>query len=196
MFTGIIKSVDQVAKITPKSISIKLGVEAAVGDSVSVNGVCLTLNDKNEFDIMDETFKSTNLALLKVGDRVNIEPAIPVNGKLGGHFVTGHVDFSAKVISFEKDILKVALSAKYSRFFAIKGSAAVNGVSLTVCDLDSDSFSVSLVDFTLKNTNLGIIKVGDLVNVEVDLIARYMERMLESADQNVKFEWLKERNFI
>ncbi|HAU39694.1 MAG: riboflavin synthase subunit alpha, riboflavin synthase [Candidatus Peregrinibacteria bacterium GW2011_GWF2_43_17] len=184
MFTGIIKSIGKVKKVSPKSLKIELGISAEPGDSISINGVCLTLNEKGEFDVMDETFKKSMFRSLEVGDKVNIEPALSLAGKIGGHFVTGHVDFAPEVVSFKDNILKISLPPEYSRFFAIKGSVAINGVSLTICDLDSGSFSVSLVDFTLKNTNLGSLKKGSLVNIEVDLIARYMERML------------KERNFI
>lgn len=180
MFTGIIKSVGRVKKTSLKSLKITLGVLANPGESISVNGVCLTLNEKGEFDVMKETLKKTNLGSLKAGDNVNIEPALSVSDKLSGHFVTGHVDFASRVLSFKDNILCVAVPVNYSRFFAMKGSVAVNGVSLTICDLSGNSFSVSLVNFTLKNTNLGFLKEGDLVNIEVDLIAKYTERILKN----------------
>lgn len=184
MFTGIIKSIGIVKKFSNNNLKIAHDLKLSKGDSISVNGICLTAKDDLSFDIMEETFDRTNLGLLKKGHKVNLEPALLFNGKVDGHLVLGHVDFVGEVLGFEKNILRIGFPVGYGKFFAIKGSSAVNGVSLTISALGSDYFEVSLVDFTLKNTNLGELKKDDKVNVEVDMIARYLDRLL------------KERNFI
>lgn len=174
MFTGIIKSAG-IIEDGPNPLRIKHDLEVKPGDSVAVNGVCLTVNDDFTFDIMDETLDRTNLGALQKGDKVNLEPAMELNGKIDGHLVSGHVDFVGEVL---EENLRVSFPEDYGKFFALKGSVTINGVSLTISGLDNNWLEVSLVDFTLKNTNLGDLKAGDKVNVEVDLIARYLERML------------------
>ncbi|MFA6528286.1 MAG: riboflavin synthase [Candidatus Gracilibacteria bacterium] len=196
MFTGIIRSIGIVQSFLGDNLKISHALKLNPGDSVSVNGVCLTAKDDLSFDLMEETLNKTNLGLIKKGCRVNLESALEFNGKVDGHLVSGHVDFVGEVLNFEKCVLRVNFPESYSKFFAIKGSVAVNGVSLTISGLGSDYFEVSLVDFTLKNTNLGEVKKGDEVNIEVDMIARYLDRLLEAQAGETKYEWLKERNFI
>ncbi len=180
MFTGIIKSVGTVSEVVDNFLRVEHDLEAAAGDSIAVNGVCLTVNDDGGFDVMDETLRCTNLGDLQVGGKVNLEAALALGDKLGGHLVSGHVDFVGTVLSFDGEILCVGFPEEYAKFFALKGSVALNGVSLTVSKLLEDALEVSLVDFTLKNTNLGELEKGDKVNVEVDLIARYVERMVKA----------------
>lgn len=195
MFTGIIKSVGTVEEVSKNLLKIKHDLEVTPGDSIAINGVCLTVNDDGAFDVMDETLKCSNLGELQVEGKVNLEPALEFNGKLDGHLVVGHVDFVGEVLE-SGSTLKITFPTEYSKYFAMKGSVTINGVSLTISGLSEDWLEVSLVDFTLKNTNLGELKAGDKVNIEVDLIARYVERMLEGREGQTKFEWLKERNFI
>ncbi len=180
MFTGIIKSIGEVLEAGNNLLRIEHNLEVAAGDSVAVNGVCLTVNDDFAFDVMDETLSCTNLGGLEVGDKVNLETGMELGDKIDGHLVSGHVDFVSEVIGFDDEILRVSFPADYAKFFALKGSVAINGVSLTVSGLGEDWLEVSLVDFTLKNTNLGELKAGDKVNIEVDLIARYLERMISN----------------
>lgn len=176
MFTGIIKSIGVIESVgTPLRITHDLEVQP--GDSVAVNGVCLTVNNEGAFDLMEETLKCSNLGELQVGDKVNLEEALEFGGKLDGHLVAGHVDFVGEVL---EEGLRVSFPDEYAKFLAIKGSITINGVSLTVSGLSESWFEVSLVDFTLKNTNLGDLKEGDKVNIEVDLIARYIQRMINS----------------
>ena len=183
MFTGIIEELGQVKSALRKGSLLILSIQTdkaaqdtKVGDSIAVNGVCLTVNDDGVFDIMEETLRLTNLGDLRVGDKVNLEPALRVGDGLDGHFVSGHVDFVGEVLR-DGNVLRVSFPFDYRKFFALKGSVALNGVSLTISQVNPDALEVSLVDFTLKNTNLSDLKKGDKVNVEVDLIARYLNEI-------------------
>ncbi|EKD63556.1 MAG: riboflavin synthase subunit alpha [uncultured bacterium] len=188
MFTGIIREVGVVDSFAAGTVRISHKIVLSAGDSLAVNGVCLTVKNDSSFDVMEETLKRTNLRLLKKGVKVNLEPAVAANGKIDGHFVSGHVDFVAEVLSLNKGVLRVRFPLEYSKFFAIKGSVAINGVSLTISALGEDYFEVSLVSFTLKNTNLGEVAKNDKVNVEVDMIARYLNRLLEAQAGQTKYE--------
>ncbi|MBU1019206.1 MAG: riboflavin synthase [Patescibacteria group bacterium] len=178
MFTGIIKSVGKVEN-TGNPLLLKHDLDVSAGDSISVNGVCLTVNDEGAFDLMEETLSCTNLGDLQAGDMVNLEPALTLKDGLDGHLVAGHVDFAAEVLK-AGDVLRISFPSDYGKFLALKGSVSVNGTSLTISGLSEEFFEVSLVDFTLKNTNLGDLKQGNKVNIEVDLIARYIQRMIEA----------------
>src|SRR5438270_378623 len=158
-----------------------------IGDSIAVNGCCLTLaarrNDRLAFDLLEETIERTNLKTLRRNDRVNLERALAVDGRLGGHFVQGHVDCAARILALEETgadyRLKVELPAEFAHYVARKGSIAVNGISLTVAEVSPQSFTVWIIPHTRRETNLGSARVGDLVNLEFDLLAKYLERMLE-----------------
>lgn len=164
----------------------KLAPAIAVGDSVAVNGCCLTVSaqrgDQITFDLLEETLDRTNLKQLRRDSPVNLERALAAGAPLGGHFVQGHIDCSAKVISFERTgedyRLEVDLPADFAHYVACKGSIAVNGISLTIAELLAKSFAVWIIPHTKRHTNIDNIGAGDLVNIEFDILAKYVERML------------------
>ena len=189
MFTGIIERIGTIKKIDSKKnllvFSIDLGPLAKkvhLGDSVSVSGVCLTAVSKKAnvvgFDLMKETIEKTSLQTLGVGNRVNLELALRAGSRIGGHFVAGHVDEVAKIkqIVQEKNwvALRVAISKANRKYFAAKGSVAVDGISLTIGKVGKDYIDVYLIPYTLKITTLGIKKIGDRVNIETDILAKYL----------------------
>ncbi|MFH1015711.1 MAG: riboflavin synthase, partial [Chloroflexota bacterium] len=198
MFTGIVEEVGKVVSTQASAgrFSLKAGrlVIAAretlknvkPGGSVAINGVCLTVTDFTAtsfaFDVMPETLKRTNLGLLKSGDKVNLERPLGLGGEVGGHLVQGHIDDTGKVISIapegESILMRFEAPPGVMRYVVPKGFIAVDGISLTVTGTHNNSFQVSLVDFTLKHTNLGSRKAGDRVNLEVDIIAKYVEQFL------------------
>jgi riboflavin synthase len=193
MFTGIIQSIGSIkkneslkkdARITVAYKANKMGT-SNLGDSISINGVCLTIQKKQNnqfiFHVSEETLKRTISFTEK--SLVNLESAVLYNGKIGGHFVTGHIDGIAKVNSIKTNsqcwILEIKPPKKLLKFIAEKGSVAINGVSLTVNSIKNDTFKVNIIPFTLKETNLGNLTKGSEVNIEVDLIARYLENILK-----------------
>lgn len=187
MFTGIIEEIGSVQQLSAKSLAVKAKdvlVGTALGDSVSVNGACLTVIDitKSGFtvEIMPETRRLTNIGDLRVGDRVNLERALSAQGRFGGHFVQGHVDAVGKVMSLVPDGEAIILSVKAPedvlKYLVKKCFVAVNGVSLTVTECSASQFSLSLVSYSRQKTNLGTLKQGQKVNLEVDIIAKYIEK--------------------
>jgi riboflavin synthase len=192
MFTGIVEEVGSVISVDNTDvcrleINSKLDHSATrVGDSIAINGVCLTvvsvLHDRIFFDVSNETLRKTNLAALKIGDKVNIEMALRVGDKISGHFVFGHVDCVLELSAIEKD----GLNDKFifigigplRHLFAPKGSVTINGVSLTIGEVDSNSFSVYLIPHTLDATTFATLSVGSKVNVEIDMLARYVANIL------------------
>jgi len=175
-----------------------------VGDSMAVNGVCLTVTSlsSNAFnvDIMPETLRRSNLGILHYGDRVNLERALMVGGRLGGHLVLGHIDDTGRVESVIPEqaasIMKISLPDKLIPYMVNKGFVAVDGVSLTIIDVDDLSFSISLVAYTSENTTLGDRRPGDIVNLETDIIAKYLERLEERENQGLTLDFLKEYGFV
>lgn len=189
MFTGIIEQLGTVKAINASKnlmvLTVDVGVLATsikLGDSVAVNGVCLTATAKKgrviSFDLMKETIKTTSLKQIKAGSRVNLELALKANSRFGGHFVTGHVDELAaiKSISREKNFVAITIgvSAGLRKYLVTKGSVTIDGISLTVGKVGKGDFTVYLIPFTLTATNLGIKKVGDAVNIETDILAKYI----------------------
>jgi len=160
----------------------KDGLEA--GASLSVNGCCLTFreqgNTHGSFDLLDETLKRTNLGDLKTGDLVNLERSVPATGRMGGHFVTGHIDGVGEVKIFEERgknlYFRVTLPQQYAKYLVDKGCVSVDGCSLTVCDVEDDSFAIWLIPHTLGKTNLQQRTVGDRINLEFDILAKYVEK--------------------
>jgi riboflavin synthase len=158
-----------------------------IGDSIAVNGCCLTVAAHRGiqlvFDLLEETLDRTNLRTLRRGSRVNLERALAADGRMGGHFLQGHVDCVARILAFEKNgadhRLEVELPAEFAHYVAYKGSIAVNGISLTVAEVSEKSFTVWIIPHTRSQTNLAATRVDDLVNLEFDLIAKYIERMLD-----------------
>jgi riboflavin synthase len=199
MFTGIILATGRVSSLTEKGGDLELGVDAAVldlervaiGDSISVQGACLTVTRKEGAcfyaDVSRETMAKTTLGNLRAGSRVNLEPSLRAGDALGGHWVSGHVDTVGKLKTLVQDArswrLEFELPAALMRFVAAKGSICVNGVSLTVNKVDGRCFDVNIIPHTLKVTTLGEIKVDDGVNIEIDVIARYLERLMTKTEE-------------
>ena len=197
MFTGIIEELGTVKSVRPGADSAVVQVEARVvteglktGDSVAVNGVCLTVVSftKTDFsaEVMAETLRKSGLGELKAGDRVNLERALRLTDRLGGHMVSGHIDGVGVVESVVKEdiarVFKVRAPAEVLRYVIKKGLIAVDGISLTVSDLTDDSFSVSIIPHTAAMTTLGYRKPGDKVNLEPDMIVKYVERLLSGGE--------------
>ena len=193
MFTGLIQEVAKVLSIhmtdggTQLQVAApRLAAEVTVGDSVAVNGCCLTVSARSEeqlsFDLLEETLDRTTLKQLRRDSPVNLERALVAGAPLGGHFVQGHIDCSSKVISFERSgtdhRLEIDLPADFAHYAAYKGSVAINGISLTIAELMSKSFAVWIIPYTKRHTNLDIIGPGEQVNIEFDILAKYVERML------------------
>ena len=193
MFTGLIEELGRVLwiRMTDRGTQLrvaapKLAPAVAIGDSVAVNGCCLTVTaqraEELTFDLLEETLDRTNLKQLRRESPVNLERALVAGAPLGGHFVQGHIDCAAKVISFERTgedhRLEVDLPADFAHYAAYKGSVAINGISLTIAELLEKSFAVWIIPHTKRHTNIDKIEPGDLVNVEFDILAKYVERML------------------
>lgn len=193
VFTGIVEELGEVAGVDDLGDSVRLTIsgplvtsDAGHGDSIAVNGVCLTVVDsaggRFSADVMAETLKRSSLAGLTAGSPVNLERAAAVNSRLGGHIVQGHVDGTGGVLartpSEHWEVVRISLPAALSRYVVEKGSITVDGISLTVSGLGDDWFEVSLIPTTLALTTLGRAPVGATVNLEVDVIAKYVERLL------------------
>ena len=193
MFTGLIEEIGSVLWIraTERGTELEIGAPRIAkyirtGDSVAVNGCCLTITahraEQVTFDLLEETLDRTNLKSLRRESSVNLERAIPADGRLGGHFVQGHIDCATRVIAFDQAggdyRLEIELPPQFSHYVAFKGSIAVNGISLTVAEILPESFAVWVVPHTRRNTNLQSTGPGDLVNIEFDILAKYIERML------------------
>lgn len=194
MFTGIIVEMGEVTATERKGGMLRLSIKAEeimkdlrIGDSISVNGVCLTAVEIKgrsvSFDLSDETLRSTNLGALKVDNRVNLEPSLRPDSKIGGHFVSGHVDCIGRIRSKRDvgDAFKVEIEVPDSllAFLVEKGSVAVDGISLTVVDILKDSFTVVIIPHTARLTTMGFKCPGDTVNIEVDIIGKYVARFLK-----------------
>lgn len=196
MFTGIILATGRIASLKEKGGDLELGVDAAaldfkriaIGDSVSVQGACLTVTRMEDTrfyaDVSRETMAKTTLGSSSTGSRVNLEPSLRAGDALGGHLVSGHVDAVGKLVGLVQDgrswRLQFELPAPLMRFVASKGSICVDGVSLTVNKVEGRCFDVNIIPHTLKVTTLGELKIGDQVNIEIDVIARYIERLMPS----------------
>lgn len=193
MFTGIVEELGQILAVEHGAESAVLTVrgprvcsDTVPGGSIAVNGVCLTVvetdSDRISFDVMSETLDRSSLGTLSAGDPVNLERAMAATNRFGGHIVQGHVDGTAQVVrrvpGDRSEVVRFTLPATLARYVVQKGSITVDGVSLTVSGLDSESFEVSLIPTTLGLTTLGHKGVGDVVNLEVDVIAKYVERLL------------------
>ncbi len=207
MFTGIAEEVGNVEYIQPGKLTIRAsrvleGMQ--VGDSISVNGACLTVTtfDATSFvvDIMPETARRSNIGQLKAGDGVNLERALAFGGRLGGHLVQGHVDAVGRVASmrWEGDTLMLEVEAppEVMRYVVEKGFIAVDGLSLTVVGRRATSFSVSIVEYTRTNTTIAERRVGDPINLEVDIVAKYVETLTSSGSSGITEEFLREHGFL
>ncbi len=194
MFTGLVESLGSVVSLADdghcgKLLTIverTLAPQLTIGESVAVNGACLTVVQKDSesfrFQIGPETLLKTNLGELRAGDRVNLERSLRVGDRLGGHFVQGHVDAIAHIaertIQGEWETVRFRCPAELTRLMVPKGSMSVDGISLTLVDVAADSFSVMLIPHTLANTTLGFKKVGDAINLEADMLAKHVQKLL------------------
>jgi len=179
MFTGIVRDLGRVATFDGSRLVVETEIEAALGDSVSINGTCLTVvanDDGLSFDVVSETLGRTTLVGLAAGDAVNLEPALRAGEPLGGHIVQGHVDAVGRVRSVGEPVW-IDAPQDVLRYCVEKGSIAVDGVSLTIAALDDAGFAVALVPHTLAMTTLGHAKPGSAVNLEIDVLAKYVERL-------------------
>jgi riboflavin synthase len=198
MFTGIVEELGAVLERAPDRITVSCRTVLAdtdVGSSIAVNGVCLTVVDRGPghlgFDLSEETLRRTSLAGLSPGDPVNLERPVTLITRLGGHLVQGHVDGVGEVVGVEAEPtgeawLTVRPPAELLRYLVDKGSVSVDGVSLTVAGVDGDAFSVALIPHTLAVTTLGTARVEDAVNLEVDVLAKYVERLLTSTGERAR----------
>ena len=207
MFTGIIEEIGTIISAQTNNLVISAsdvlrGIE--VGGSIAVNGACLTITDfsSNSFsvDLMPETLKQTSLGLRTAGSEVNLECPLTLGKPLGGHLVQGHIDGSGRVTSITWDgeamIIRFETTPEVMRYLVKKGFIAVDGVSLTVLSRDTSSFQVSIVDFTQRHTTLGGRQVGDIVNLEVDIIAKYVEQFSQPHRSGITVDFLQEHGFL
>jgi riboflavin synthase len=193
MFTGLIEEVGRAVGLPASDRGAQLQIDAPriakkirSGDSISVNGCCLTLASRRgnrlTFDLLQETIARTNLKNLHRNDRVNLERALAANERFGGHFVQGHIDCVSPILSFEKEganfRLELGLPSEFADYVACKGSIAVNGISFTVAEILARSFVVWVIPYTKRHTNLERAKTGELVNLEFDILAKYVARVL------------------
>ncbi|MEY2578374.1 MAG: riboflavin synthase [Verrucomicrobiota bacterium] len=201
MFTGLIEEVGAVIALRANGEAKQLEIVApqlaggiGVGDSVAINGCCLTATsgdgDRLTFDVLQESLDRTNLKNLQPESRINLERALSAGARVGGHFVQGHVDCAAPILALDEtgaDLrLEIELPPEFAQYVAYKGSIAVNGISLTVAEVSPKSFAVWIIPHTRAQTNLATARCGDLVNLEFDLLAKYVERMLDRRDSRPK----------
>ncbi|MGY8771354.1 MAG: riboflavin synthase [Pirellulales bacterium] len=194
MFTGLVESMGQVTQLIPEGPGVRLTVKCpivadgvAMGASISINGCCLTViaidGEALSFEAGEETLSKTNLGKLKQGSLVNLERSLQVGDRLGGHFVSGHVDavgtIDERIDDEEWSTIFFKVPSRLTKQMASKGSVAVDGISLTLVDVEAERFSVALIPHTLDVTTLGQHKVGDQVNIETDLLAKYVEKQLQ-----------------
>ena len=201
MFSGIVQEIGAVKNIQSKNGILELIVSSnnlisnlQVGDSIAIDGCCQTVIDvsQSSFKVQatEETIKKTNFKELKISSKVNLEPSLKIGDKLSGHLVLGHIDSSGKVSDIlsldENKIIKISFPKELGSFIAPKGSISVNGVSLTVIETKNDYFTFTLIPYTKDNTNLGLLKINDPVNLEIDVVSRYLVNYLENNKQLVR----------
>ena len=215
MFTGIVEETGTIKSFNALSNGAKLEVECKkilsdinIGDSICVNGVCQTVIEYTDssFTVMlsDETLNITNFSSAKQGDYVNLERALTLNTRLGGHIVSGHTDCIGKLISVEELSefynLRFEIPFEMTRYVVYKGSITVNGISLTVAKIQNNIFTVAVIPHTYQNTVLKYLKQGDSVNIETDILAKYVEKLLglndNKTNSNISMEFLKENGFV
>ncbi len=211
MFTGIIKAKGTIGAMEKRGGDVRLCVRSdglpwsdyELGESIAVNGVCLTAvalhEDGFDTDVSVETLDVTGLSALSVGSEVNLEPALSLGERLGGHLVSGHVDCTGKVVSRSADArsirLGIEIPAEYARYVAKKGSVCVDGVSLTVNEVSGNTFELNIIPHTAEVTIIDSYATGTVVNVEVDLLARYLERLLAGDSSGISMEFLKAHGY-
>lgn len=217
MFTGIIEEIGQIESVQKGSKSAVLHIRCnevldgtRVGDSIAVNGVCLTVTSMNNrgytADVMAETLERSSLGSLKSGSRVNLERAMPADGRFGGHIVAGHIDGTGTIVEISKDETavwyRVRTEPDILRYIVEKGSITIDGISLTVARVSREDFSVSIIPHTQGNTTLADRRTGDIVNLETDIIGKYIEKLLQPKEpeqeqdgSKLTLEFLAEHGF-
>ncbi|MFH0926847.1 MAG: riboflavin synthase [bacterium] len=214
MFTGLIEDIGEIRNIIRQGDLYKLEIyskkiisDVKIGDSIAVNGVCLTATSKNEdsfsvnFDVSPVTVRKTNISELKVSDKVNLERALRLSDRLGGHLVSGHIDCIGRVNKILKKsdelLIEIKIIEHILNYVTQRGSISINGISLTIVDYNKDSFTVSIIPHTARMTNLESIKLYASVNIEFDMIAKYLERLLGKAEgKGVSEEMLQRCGFV
>jgi len=207
MFTGIVEEIGIVKETSRDRLAFeahKVLERTKVGDSIAANGVCLTVvsleNRGFSVNVMPETLRCTNLGRLHYNDQVNLERALVLGGRLGGHLVLGHVDDIGEVMDITTEetahLMRISAPARLMPYIVDKGFIAVDGISLTIVDFDDFSFVVSLVAYTMEHTTLGKKSPGDVVNLETDILAKYVEGLKERKKQSLNLEFLKEYGFV
>lgn len=211
MFTGIIKATGTISGMERRGGDVRLSVQSGdmpfldyeVGESIAVNGVCLTAvalrEDGFDTDVSVETLDVTGLGNLGVGDAVNLEPSLALGDRLGGHLVSGHVDCTGRITRRDSDArsirLDIDIPKEFARYVAKKGSVTVDGVSLTINEVSGNAFEVNIIPHTAEATIIGRYAVGTIVNVEVDVLARYLERLLARDDEGLSKDFLREHGY-
>ncbi len=212
MFTGIIAAIGQVAALQQRGGDVRLQIavgkldisDVQLGDSIANNGVCLTVIDMDKhqlaFDVSRETLDRSSLGMLKVGDKVNLEKALAVGDRLGGHFVSGHVDGLGRVIEMQtaarSTVFRVEVPEPLAAYIAEKGSVCIDGTSLTVNAVGAHWFEVNIIPHTMQETIIQYYQIGTKVNLEVDIIARYLARLLQRQQDGISEELLKKQGFM
>mgnify|MGYP003297309042 CR=1 FL=1 len=213
MFTGIIEEIGKIKSFTKDSNGATIDVECSLvledtklGDSIAINGVCQTVVELTSHSfkarVSDETLKVTTFENFKSGELVNLERALTLNSRLGGHIVSGHVDCKGKFIKIEKltDFynLEFEIPQEQSKYIVHKGSITINGISLTIAETNQNRFKIAIIPHTYDNTNLKTLNIGDNVNIETDILGKYVEKMLSSKDNNSKISmtFLQENGFV
>jgi riboflavin synthase len=209
MFTGIVEGLGKVKRLTMKGADAVLEVDAGIslddvslGDSIAVNGACLTITSKNQqnfqADVSAETISRTTLKSLQTGHKVNLEKSLRVGGFVGGHFVLGHVDTTGRILSQTQKsgslILAVEMNESIARYIVEKGSVAIDGISLTVNKLEKSRFYVNIIPHTAANTTLVMKKEADFVNIETDILGKYVEKLLQS-NRGIDKDFLAQHGF-
>ena len=208
MFTGIVEELGIIHNITSNKIEIecsKVLKDTKIGDSIAVNGVCLTVTNltSNSFiaDISPETLNVTCFGKLKNGNQINLERAMKADGRFDGHMVSGHIDGIGKVFSIQKNNhfynLKIELNDNQEKYAVKKGSITIDGISLTIAEINNNVINIAVIPHTYENTNLKNLKINDFVNIEVDIVAKYIEKFLSSSDNKsrITMEYLQEHGF-
>ena len=213
MFTGIIEEIGEIKNFSKLSVGAVVEVACSevingtkIGDSISINGVCETVTDLTSYSffakISDETLRVTTFNGLKTGAKVNLERALTLNSRLGGHIVSGHVDCVGKLVNIEKlsDFynLDFEIPSEQEKYVVYKGSVAVNGISLTIAQVYGNIFRVAIIPHTYENTCLKTLSAGDYVNIETDILGKYVEKMLSVRDnkKDISIEYLQENGFV
>nr|WP_249308199.1 riboflavin synthase [Lederbergia citrea] len=214
IFTGIVEEIGTITKIERGTTSLKLVISCEkilkdihLGDSISVNGVCLTVAEFNsqsfKADVMPETFMATALNKLSSGSKINLERAMAANGRFGGHFVSGHVDGTGTIIARKNKenalYMTIRLPESFSPFLIDKGSIAIDGTSLTLFEVEGQDITISLIPHTQEETALALKSIGEIVNIECDMLAKYIHRMIKQPDnakKNITLDMLSDNGFI